>query len=85
MNFSKAKRHKALNRHRCSWCWQFIEVGENYWRYRFFDNGEVSTVKMHPECYDAMQVAAREEGGFIEWTPGQERPTVQPALAKEVT
>ena len=30
---------------------------------------------MHPECYEAMEQAAREEGGWFEWTPGMERPT----------
>lgn len=74
MSRSEAGHHQARKRHRCSWCWQHIEVGENYRRYRFYDGGEAATVKMHPECYDAMLQAAREEGGVIEWTPGQERP-----------
>ena len=43
-------------------------------RYRWYDSGEAATVKMHPECHKAMHEAAREEGGYIEWTPGQERP-----------
>ncbi len=38
-------------------------------------HGDASTVKMHPECFEAMQDAASEEGGWLEWTPGQERPT----------
>lgn len=79
MNFSEVECHQARKRHRCSWCWQQIEVGEKYRRYRFYDDGEAATVKMHPECHDAMQEAAREEGGVIEWTPGQERPASQPA------
>lgn len=32
------------------------------------------TMREHPECYEAMCEAAEEEGGWIEWTPGQERP-----------
>ena len=52
-----------------------IEPGDTYLRYRFFDCGDAGTVKMHPECYEAMQEEAKQEGGFMEWTPGEhERP-----------
>lgn len=71
---TEAETHKAKKVHQCEWCWQRIEIGEQYMRYRFFDGGEAGTVKAHPECYDAIQEYAREEGGYIEWTPGQERP-----------
>lgn len=64
----------ARKRHRCDWCWQAIEIGRPYRRYRVFAQGEASTVREHPECYEAMCEAAEEEGGWIEWTPGQERP-----------
>ncbi len=64
----------AKKKHRCTWCWQFIENGELYQRYRFYDGGDSGTVKMHPECFSASQEMARDEGGFIEWTPGMERP-----------
>jgi hypothetical protein len=67
--------HKARKRHRCDWCWQFIFPGEQYKRYRYFqDSEEAGKVKMHPECCDAMLEEARQEGGWIEWTPGQDRP-----------
>ncbi len=75
MATTRTETHKALKRHRCSWCWQFIETSEVYKRYRVFSSGDAGTVRLHPECYDAMQQEAQEEGGFIEWTPGQERPT----------
>lgn len=75
MNTTQPTTHCAIKRHRCGWCWQFIEAGESYTRYRWFSDGEADTIKMHPECFGAMQEAAREEGGTIEWTPGQERPT----------
>lgn len=74
MNMTATETHTARKTHRCQWCWQCIEVGTKYRRYRFYDGGDVGTVKMHPECHDAMQVAAAEEGGCVEWTPGQERP-----------
>jgi hypothetical protein len=41
--------------HRCSWCANKIEVGESYKKYRYFDGGDAGTVKLHPECYDAMK------------------------------
>ncbi len=66
--------HKACKRHGCDWCAEAIEVGAEYRRYRWFSYGEVGTVRTHPECFDAMQDAAREEGGWFEWTPGMERP-----------
>ena len=75
MHMTEVETHKARKAHRCEWCWQRIDDGTEYKRYRYY-GGEASTVKMHPECYDAMQEAASEEGGYIEWTPGQERPEV---------
>lgn len=79
MNWTNPTTQRAAKQHRCTWCWQFIDAGDNYTRYRFFSYGDASTVKMHPECYGAMQDAAREEGGNIEWTPGQERPATPTA------
>lgn len=70
--------HKAIKQHRCDWCLQLIEPGETYKRYRFFDGSEASTIKMHAECFDAMQDEAREWGGYFEWWPRQEeRPKKQ--------
>lgn len=71
--------HVARKDHRCTWCWQRIKSGGTYQRYRFFDGGDVGTVKMHPECYGAMQELAAEEGGVIEWVPGMERPAAKTA------
>ncbi len=71
---TETEAHKARKSHRCKWCWQHIELGTEYRRYRYYVGGEAGTVKMHPECYDAMQDEAREEGGWYEWTPGRERP-----------
>lgn len=76
-SMTPTEQHKARKQHRCDWCWQFIVVGETYKRYRYYNGGDAGTVRMHPECYEAMQDAASEEGGFIEWTPGQERPAQQ--------
>lgn len=72
----------AAKTHRCTWCWQSINKGDTYMRYRFFNGGDAGTCKMHPECYDAMEQAATEEGGWFEWVPGMERPPVK-AQAKQ--
>jgi hypothetical protein len=66
--------HRAVKQHRCTWCWQHIVPGEEYRRYRFFDGGDAGTVKLHLECFGAMQQEAAEWGPDFEWTPGQERP-----------
>ena len=80
MSQTLTETHRARKRHRCSWCWQFIEPGDMYHKYRWFDGGDASTVKSHPECYEAIEEAVREEGGFYEWTPGQERPQKEEAV-----
>lgn len=64
----------ARKRHRCNWCWELITIGESYRRYRVFMYGDADTIRMHPECYDAMCAESEEEGGWIEWIPGQPRP-----------
>ena len=74
---TEASTQAARKRHRCTWCWQFIEIGDQYARYRYYDGGDVGTVRMHPECHGAMQEEAADEGGFIEWTPGQPRPAIE--------
>ena len=46
MNMTATETHTARKTHRCQWCWQCIEVGTKYRRYRFYDGGDVGTVKM---------------------------------------
>lgn len=71
---SETKTLKAAKTHRCTWCWQRIEPGEHYCRYRWWSGGDAGTEKMHPECHNAMLNAAEEEGGWFEWVPGMEMP-----------
>lgn len=67
--------HKARKAHCCEWCGERIEIGEQYKRYRYFDGGDAGTVKLHSECFDAMQDYVRKQGGWAEWEPGEfERP-----------
>lgn len=65
----------ARKHHRCIWCWQAINAGERYLDERSVNDGEMQRHKWHPECRAAMLEEAKDEGGVIEWTPGQERPT----------
>lgn len=75
-----ATEHVARKAHRCSWCWQRIPAGESYSRYRYYNGGEAGSVKAHPECYAAIMQASSEEGGYVEWTPGMERPAKPPKV-----
>lgn len=63
---------KARKSHNCSWCAQTINKGQPYSRYRWFDGSDASTVKMHPECYAAMERLTIEEGE-IEFYPGEHK------------
>jgi len=74
---TETETHRANKNHGCSWCGQRINSGEVYQRYRYYDGGDAMTIKMHPECHSAMQEAAAEEGGWIEWITGQDRPTTE--------
>lgn len=74
MHTTEVETHVAHKKHSCGWCCQIILPGDMYKRYRYYDGGDAGTVKLHPECYAAMCEAASEEGGYIEWTPGQDRP-----------
>lgn len=78
---SETETLKAAKAHRCTWCWQRIEPGELYRRYRWWNGGDAGTEKMHPECHDAMTDAAEEEGGWFEWVPGMERPAPNASLS----
>jgi hypothetical protein len=60
----------AAKDHCCDWCGERIDAGTRYWRWRWFSHGDAATCKAHPECYAAMQDAAQDNGGDIEFTPG---------------
>lgn len=69
----------ARKTHVCDWCGERIDIGTTYRRYRWFQHGGAGTCRMHPECHGAMELAADEEGGWIEFCPGDnERPHAQP-------
>lgn len=75
---SEVETPTAVKQHKCCWCGQMIEAGEQYRRYRYWCDGDAGTVKLHAECFEAMQDEAAYEGGWIEWTPGSgERPNAE--------
>ena len=43
----------ARKQHRCHWCGEMINIGDPY--SRWFDYDVALTVKVHPECFDAMK------------------------------
>lgn len=55
MTTSAAKTTKTRIRKHCDWCWEFIEPGEK--KVSYFDFSEAIEVRMHPECFEAMQRA----------------------------
>jgi len=65
----------ARKGHTCMSCGEPVNQGEQYMRWRCYDDGNVGTVKMHQECH-AMHSADAEGMGAWEFTPfSHERPT----------
>ena len=50
----------AIKPHKCHSCGEDIAQGERYKRWRCFDDGSVSSVKMHAEC---LQMHCDDSGG----------------------
>jgi len=72
---------KARQQHRCSWCGQKIEPGSLYHRWRWFDDGDASTVKMHDECLGAFERSGDNEFYLYD----NERPTPDEACPQPST
>lgn len=70
---SETFHHNSVKRSRkerhCDWCAQKIEVGQPYESYRWADGSDGGTVRMHPECYEAMSRASRLDPHMV-WSPG---------------
>lgn len=56
----------------CDWCARMIEKGSEAWTYAYTDCNKIFTVRMHPECHQAMDQAFREKILLADdtWTPG---------------
>ena len=71
---------KARKSYRCTSCGKVIAVGEKYYRWRSYTDGDAGTNKMHPECYEMHDA----EGGQWEYTPfSYERPQAVPNACGE--
>jgi hypothetical protein len=53
LNFEQIQYCKK--QHICHWCAEDINIGESYVRYRAFDGGKATTIKLHPECESAVE------------------------------
>lgn len=65
----RLERPKARKPHVCIWCGESIPAGEVYVR----DTGEYDGFQSNPYhdlCFDNMQMWAKEDHGFCEFTPG---------------
>lgn len=63
--------HTARKHGRCSWCGEWIEIGERYVSQAGIGrNGDFFHSRFHLECDADCLLVAREEGGFIEFMPG---------------
>lgn len=62
----------AAKRHRCDWCWEHIQIGQSYDRWRWFGDTDPRSVKVHPECLTAINHC--DPVDIMDgWTPGQPR------------
>jgi predicted RNA-binding Zn-ribbon protein involved in translation (DUF1610 family) len=70
MYCTDAENLKARKPHVCMSCGELVAAGEQYMRWRCYDDGDVGTVKMHPECHAAHAADAQKHGGGMwEFTP----------------
>jgi hypothetical protein len=61
---------RACKRHQCHYCGEVIEIGTVYTRWAWKDDGDLLTVKCHPECHEAWGELGDEELGFGEMCRG---------------
>jgi len=61
---------RARKKYRCEWCGELIEKGDAYRSYRWAEDGDAGTVRLHPECSAAMDAEIKAQGGHIVWSPG---------------
>ena len=70
---SETFHHNSVKRsrkeRRCDWCAEKIEIGQAYESYRWADGSDGGTVRMHPECYEAMGKVCKLEPDLL-WSPG---------------
>lgn len=63
MQFTQSETHTARKVHLCMSCGERVLPGDQYVRWRCYQDGDAGTVKMHPECHAAHQETANRMGG----------------------
>lgn len=61
MNCTEPKPLVATKRHQCTWCDTPIQPKDPYWRWRCYDGPDANTVKLHDDCFSAMNSQPLEE------------------------
>lgn len=61
---------RARKQYQCEWCGELVEKGSPYRSYRWAEDGDAGTVRLHPECSAAMGVEIKAQGGHIMWLAG---------------
>lgn len=64
---SHTARYRARKQHRCHWCGEQITSCEVYVRDFSYHDGRPQVLKMHSECWDALNEASREYGPDFEF------------------
>lgn len=55
----------------CDWCGERIKLDDAMSTWGWFTNGSGTTIRVHPECHDAMLEDAGH--GYFEFSPGENR------------
>jgi hypothetical protein len=63
--------HTARQAHRCDSCNEPILPGETYRRWRSYDCRDVTTNRMHPECYTLHMDGLLPGESEFEYSPGE--------------
>lgn len=58
-------RHRSRKERPCIWCREKIAAGEMYVRSAVIVEGEFQANAYHPECLEALNDMAAEEGGCV--------------------
>ena len=73
MYCTPSETRTARKQHRCTYCAEQIEAGEQYLRWMSVNDGKAATNKVHPECLAILEEDAY--GGYFEYDLyGGERP-----------
>lgn len=70
--FAEKQGIKARKNHFCFWCPELIPKGTRYDAWTWADGGDITRVKVHPECREAWAEASANEPGALYETEAHE-------------